>query len=49
MSKNIPLLGSKNIKNLDSMVAAGIITRAQADKQKAKAAAKKKKSMLRGD
>jgi len=46
--KDRPQLGSKNIRNLDAMVAAGIITQAQADKQRAKAAAMKK-SLIKKD
>jgi len=46
--KNLPQMGSKNINNLDSMVAAGIITQAQADKQRAKAAAMKKSLIKKG-
>ena len=47
---NLPQMGSRNIRNLDSMVAAGLMTQAQADKIRAKAMAKKKnKSLLSKD
>ena len=41
----MPLMGSKNTRNLDSMVAAGIITKSEADRRRKKAA-KNAKSLL---
>lgn len=49
MAKKTPTIGSRNMRNLDAMVAAGEITQKQADEARAIAAkrSKSKKSLMK--